>query len=90
MSAHCVLHVCTPLCFHLAARQNEAPVAIIKPTTQQVNAPNDVVIDGSGQCVRLQQSSTLEWLLSGTFRVLRIYSLWLRTLQHDYSDVDVT
>ncbi len=33
--------------FHLAARINKAPEVVIKPKTQSVNQPNDVVIDGS-------------------------------------------
>ncbi|KAK2183104.1 hypothetical protein NP493_323g02021 [Ridgeia piscesae] len=30
------------------ARNNTAPVAVVSPTAQKVNQPNDVVIDGSG------------------------------------------
>ena len=32
-----------------AARNNTAPVAVVSPTAQKVNQPNDVVIDGSGK-----------------------------------------
>ena len=37
-------------CLHvvLASRENTSPVAVVKPSTQDVNEPNDLVIDGSG------------------------------------------
>jgi len=37
-----VFHFCK------ASRINEFPMAIAKPSTQEVNQPNDLVIDGSG------------------------------------------
>jgi len=35
-------------CVVVASRVNKPPVAIVKPATQEVNEPNDLVIDGSG------------------------------------------
>jgi hypothetical protein len=35
-----------------ASRINQAPVAIAKPSMQEVNQPNDLVIDGSGNSFR--------------------------------------
>jgi len=32
----------------VASRVNRPPVAVAKPSTQEVNQPNDLVIDGSG------------------------------------------
>ena len=29
-------------------RPNEPPVAVVRPVTQSINQPNDVVLDGSG------------------------------------------
>jgi len=36
------------LCRVVASRVNRRPVAVAKPSTQEVNQPNDLVIDGSG------------------------------------------
>ena len=36
----------------LAARINKAPEAEVTPTSQQVNQPNDVVLDGSRKSLR--------------------------------------
>jgi len=39
----------TFLClFCLAARDNKGPVAVAKPGHQEINQPNDLIIDGSG------------------------------------------
>ena len=35
-------------CVWSAARENQDPEAVVKPTFQEVKQPNDVVIDGSG------------------------------------------
>ena len=35
----------------VASRVNTPPVAVVKPSTQEVNEPNDLVIDGSGMLV---------------------------------------
>lgn len=64
------------ICF-VASRVNTPPVAIVKPSSQEVNEPNDLVIDGSGKLdvMTSYKLTGLDWVKHQSFWQ-RTFLIW--------------